>query len=137
VTEERIISSAKEIVDKAKAESDAKIADYGRRFETWRPQLREYKICNKKASQVVASQPGDPISLAMAARNLCRSQEQDLRRAIYAAYADNPNFGIEALETVRKSAIEDNTGEIVAYRAKAASPTPSRPAEPLATNRSI
>jgi hypothetical protein len=132
--ESRMRATAQEFVDKLKAQSQAQIADYDRRLET----LREYSACNRNASRIVAVQPGDPISLAVAARNLCRSDEVKLRNAIYAAYSDNPSFGMEAMEKIRKSILENNTGEIVAYRAKANStPAPSRPTESPPTERRI
>jgi hypothetical protein len=133
-----MVESAQRFSDKLKADGEAQIADYDRRLQTWKPQLREYSVCNKNASRVVATQPGDPLPLAIAARNLCRAKEAELRKAIYAAYTDNPSFGMEALEKMRKSALENNTGEIVAYRIKASAPSaPARPAEPTAPERRI
>jgi hypothetical protein len=45
---------------------------------------------------------------------------------------------MEAMENVRKTALENNSGEIVAYRAKVNStPAPSRPKEMAPTDRSI
>jgi hypothetical protein len=137
-TEDRMFSSAQELVDSAKAQSEAKKADYDRRFESWKPQLREYNACNRTASRIVATQPGDPMSLAIAARNLCRSDEANLQKAIYAAYSDNPSFGMKAMEKVRKSVLENNTGEIVAYRVKANStPASSRPTKSPPTEGGI
>jgi len=124
-TENRMVGSAQEFVDKLKADGDAYLADYDRRLKTWKPQLAEYHACNRNAARIVASQSDDPISLAMAARNLCRADEANLRKAVYAAYSDNPRFGMEAMEKVRKSALENNAGEIVAYRARMSSPTPA------------
>jgi len=63
-------------------ELEAKKVDYDRRLERWQPQLRDYLACNKNMSRVVAAQPGDPMSLAVAARNLCSSNEATLRKAI-------------------------------------------------------
>src|SRR5947209_3511636 len=80
-TEDRISSSAQDFVDSVKAQSEAKKADYDRRFESWKPLLKEYSACNRNASRIVATQPGDPMSLAIAARNLCRSDEANLQKA--------------------------------------------------------
>jgi tartrate dehydratase alpha subunit/fumarate hydratase class I-like protein len=84
-----------------------------------KPQLAKYYSCNKSAARAVAAQVGDPVSLAIGARSLCRAEEAKLQEAVYAAYSDNPAFGTQAMETVRKKALENNTGEIVAYRANA------------------
>jgi hypothetical protein len=110
---ERENKAAVDYVKRVEAEGRAKIADYDRRLETWKPQAAEYFACNRKASMVVASQPGDPTSLAIAARSICGSVEAKLRKAIYDAYADDdPGFGNRTMEKVRTRVLEDNTGDI-------------------------
>ena len=137
-SEEQMVASAQQFADKLKADSEAQIADYDRRLETWKPQLREYFSCNRNASQVVAAQPGEPTSLAVAARNICREAEASLQKAIYAAHSDNPKFGTDALEKMRKKALENNTGDIVADRIKAgAAPAQTRPSAPPPVDRRI
>jgi hypothetical protein len=136
-TEEHMAASAMEIANRAKSDYDSHLADYDRRLETWKPQLAKYYTCNKSASRVVAAQVGDPVSLAIAARNLCKADEAVLRKAVYATYADNPAFGNDAMEKVRNIALENNTGEIVAYRAKMNSPATIRPKETAPSDHSI
>lgn len=134
-TEQGMAASAIDYANKAKAEADAQLADYDRRLETWKPQLRKYVACNKSAAQAVAAQSGDPISLAIGARSLCRAEEAKLQEAVFAAYSDNPAIGTQAMEIVRKGALERNTGEIVAYRANVNStsaPDRSREKSPAA-----
>jgi hypothetical protein len=128
-SEDNMIASAQRFADQQKAAADAHIKDYDRRMETWKPTLQAYVSCNRSASRAVAPQTGDPVSLAVAARNLCRTSEANLRKAIYAAYEDNPTFGIETMDKTRRSILENNTGDIVAARA-AATATPRRPPEP-------
>jgi hypothetical protein len=70
-------SYEREFADKLKADGDAYLADYDRRLKTWKPQLAKYYGCNGSAARMVASQSGDPISLALAARNLCRADETE------------------------------------------------------------
>ena len=117
-----------------KTNRKANIADDARRL------LDEYYICNKSAAAVVATQTGDPASLAIAARNFCRTEEHNLGKVLTAAQthpknygrhaisANHPAFSRKTLETVRKQALENNLGDIVAFRA-IENPTlaPSRP----------
>jgi hypothetical protein len=121
------VASVNDFVAKSRADAEAKIADYDRRIETWKPQLRIYYGCNRNASKIVSTQAGDPTSLAIAARSVCRTEEANLQKAIYAAYTDDPRFGMDALEKARLKALENNTGDIVAARA-VANPTPRSPA---------
>ena len=117
-----------------KTSRKANIADDARR------QLEEYYICNKSAAAIVATQTGDPASLAIAARNFCRTEENNFGKVLTAAQVHPKNYGRHAisanhpasakktLEAVRKQALENNMGDIVALRATE-NPThaPSRP----------
>ena len=117
-----------------KTNRETNIADDARR------QLEEYYICNRSAAAVVATQTGDPVSLAIAARNFCRTEEHNLGKVLTAAQAhpkiygrhaisaNHPAFSRITLEKVRKQALENNMGDIVAFRATE-NPTlaPSRP----------
>lgn len=131
-----VVASAKDYAAKLQAESEAKIADDKRRIESFRPLLRDYYVCNRSASKIVSTQPGDPISLAVAARNICRSEEANLRKTAYAAYADDPQFVMTTMEKFRARVLENNTGDIVASRAAANSTqAPSRPPETTRSNK--
>lgn len=137
-SEDFMATSTQKFVDKLNADSEAKIADYDRRLEKLKPQMREYFACNRNASQTVAAQPGDPASLAVAARNICRESEASLQKTIYAVYSDDPKFGVDALENIRKKALENNTGDIVAFRIKSnLAPTQSCPIGPPPVDRRI
>jgi hypothetical protein len=85
-------ASTENFVAKLKADSEAKLADYARRLESYKPLIRSYAACNRSASKIVSTQPGDPASLAIAARSICRSEEAKLREAVHAAYTDDPNL---------------------------------------------
>ena len=126
--DDQMVESGQTLAKDLNAQVEAQIADYDRRLERWKPLLAPYKACNRNASRLVAMQPGDPISLAVAARSLCKTEEANLRKAIYSAYTNTPSFGIDTMEKVRKVILENNTGEIVASRAKASlPPAPSPP----------
>ena len=108
-----------------KADAKERVADYDHPREAWKSPFQAYADCNKSASRVVAKQTGDPGSLAVAARDLCQTTEANLRTAIYAAYVDNPNFGIDTMEKLRGAILQNNTSDIVAART-AAAPRPRR-----------
>ena len=111
-----------------KAEAKERVADYDHPREAWKSPFQAYADCNKSASRVVARQTGDPGSLAVAARDLCQTTEANLRTAIYAAYVDNPNFGIDTMEKLRGAILQNNTSDIVAART-ASAPRPRRSSE--------
>ena len=111
-----------------KAEAKERVADYDHPKEAWKSPFQAYADCNKSASRVVARQTGDPGSLAVAARDLCQTTEANLRTAIYAAYVENPNFGIDTMEKLRGAILQNNTSDIVAART-ASAPRPRRSSE--------
>jgi|SRR5215471_4711222 len=116
-------SSAQQFVDQPKAEAKAHLADYDQLTETWKSPFQAYAECNRRASRAVATQTGDPASLALAARDLCRATEANLRKTVYAA-GDNPDFGIDTMEKLRGAMLKNNAGNIVAARAAATAPRP-------------
>ena len=118
-TEESTVTTAQ------KADPKERVADYDHPREAWKSPFQAYADCNKSASRVVARQTGDPGSLAVAARDLCQTTEANLRSAIYAAYQDNPNFGVDTMEKLRGAILENNTSEILAART-AVAPRPRR-----------
>jgi hypothetical protein len=131
-------ANAENFVAKLKADAEAKIADYDRRLESYKPLSRSYFVCNRSASKIVSTQPGDPVSLAVAARSICRSEEANLREAVRAAYADDPKFGMDSMERFRAKALENNTGDIVAARAATNSnPALSRPPDIVQPKNSL
>ena len=128
-TEENIATSGQKFADQQKAEAKERVADYDHPREAWKSPFQAYADCNRSASRVVARQTGDPGSLAVAARDLCQTTEANLRTAIYAAYVENPNFGIDTMEKLRGAILENNTSDIVAARTAAARPRRSPGAE--------
>ena len=105
-----------------------------------RSQLEAYFMCNRAAAAVVSSQKGDPTSLAIAATSFCKTEYQNLERALiavqasqknYARSANRPAIAMKALRAARKQALENNLADIVAFRATAnPTPVPSEPHEP-------
>ena len=80
-------------------------------------EMEAYIVCNLQASKAVSSQPGDPMSLAVAARGLCGNEELALNRAIDAAY--RPDLALKIRDRLKMRTIEQNTTSIVTYRARA------------------
>ena len=114
---------------KLNAERKARVADRAQRFESLKPLISAYYACNRDASRTIASQEGEPTSLAVGARNICRSEEMTLYKAAYATFKDDPEdptIAMNLMAKVRQQALENNTGDIVAARA-ARSPTPPSP----------
>lgn len=103
---------------KAQQQGNARLAD-------WQPYLNKYVECNLHASKGIASQQGDPLSLAVAARGLCSSTEADLDKALHNAYPSLSTYHA-AIENARKTILEHNAAAIVAARAARAS-APPRP----------
>jgi hypothetical protein len=105
-----------------------------------RSHIEAYFMCNRAAAAVVYSQKGDPTSLAIAATSFCKTEYQNLERAliaahagrkIYARSANRPAIAMKALRAARKQALENNLADIVAFRATAnPTPVPSEPHEP-------
>jgi hypothetical protein len=120
--DQRIVDSARASTERMLAQAEAQRADLGKRIERYKPELRAYASCNRKASRAVAPQTGDPVSLALAARNLCREPEATLRKAIMAALDNDPGLAMRAMEDARQSILENNAGDIVATRAGASEP---------------
>ena len=121
LTEER----TQQLVDSLKAtevaENEAPQDDLPQRVRLWQPELEKYRDCNNRAAIGIALQPGDPLSLATAARGMCSHYELELQSALVAAYADIPGVGEHALQHVRQTILEYNVAEIVAARAMAQS----------------
>jgi hypothetical protein len=92
----------------------------------WQPQLDKYAQCNNAASKGVASQQGDPLSLAVAARALCASTELELEKALHTAYGSITTSDT-VFEQARKTVLEHNAAVIVAARAARASAPPKQP----------
>jgi hypothetical protein len=105
-----------------------------------RPKLEAYFMCNRAAAAVVASQRGDPASLAIAARGFCKTEDYNLQSALIAAQAGQNIFGgsasrraiaMKALRAARSQALENNLADIVANRATTSPPpAPSVPHGP-------
>ena len=119
LTEER----AQQLVDSLKAtevaENEARQDDLRQRVRLWRPELEKYRACNNHAAKGIALRPGDPLSLATAARGMCSHYELELQSALVAAYADIPGVGEHALQQVRQTILEYDVAEIVGVRAMA------------------
>lgn len=120
--DQRIVDSARASTERMLAQAEAQRADLDKRIERYKPELRAYASCNRKASRAVAPQTGDPVSLAIAARSLCRESEATLRKAIMAALDHDPGLAMRAMENARQSILENNAGDIVAARAGASEP---------------
>jgi hypothetical protein len=131
VADRSTMTSAERFVDQQEGEEKSHVADYDHRIETWKSPFQAYAECNKDASRAAAAQIGDSASLAVAARNLCRKTEANLRKAVYAAYEDNPEFGVDAMEKLRGAILKNDARDIVAARAAAAAPR--RPSGPEAS----
>ncbi len=120
---------------KTEADRKARVAERDRRFESLKPSIRAYYACNRNASRIVATQAGDPTSLAIGARSTCRSEEDTLYQAAYAAFKDDPEdpaIAKKLIEKFRKQALQNNTGEIVGLRA---ANTPSGTSETPSTTQ--
>ena len=81
--------------------------------------LGTYVVCNQKNSRRIASQEGDPIALAMAARGMCQSEEFNLERALVRSFGSTR--GTKILDRFRKLSFESNVTLIVSDRADALS----------------
>jgi hypothetical protein len=91
----------------------------------------KYSDCNRAAAKAVAFQQDDPVSLAVAARDLCARFELELEKAVKNAYGDtiDPSDINRVIEDARQAMLERNAAEIAAYRAGRAS-APPRPKPP-------
>jgi hypothetical protein len=116
LTEER----TQQLVDSLRvtevAENAARQGDLRQRVRLWQPQLEKYRDCNSHVANGIASHPGDPLSLAAAARGMCSHYEAELQSALVATYADIPGVGEDALQRVRQTILEHDTAEIIAAR---------------------
>jgi hypothetical protein len=119
LTEER----TQQLVDTLKAtevaENEAQQDDLRQRVRLWRPELEKYRDCNNHAAKAIALRPGDPLSLATAARGACSHYELDLQSALVAVYVDIPGLGDHAMQRVRQTILEYDVAEIVGARAMA------------------
>ena len=119
LTEER----TQQLIDPPKApevaENEPRQDDLRQRVRLWQPQLEKYRDCNSHAANGIALHPGDPLSLATAARGMCAHYELELQTALVATYADFPGVGEDALQHARQTILEHNTAEIVAARSMA------------------
>jgi hypothetical protein len=97
--------------------SEAQQADLQRRLKITEPSLEKYIECNVTAARGIALQPGDPMSLALAARGLCGQVEGPLRKALIDAFADIPGASSHEIEGIRQKILERSAAEIVAVRA--------------------
>src|SRR5262249_22205170 len=100
-----------------KAQGGGRQAELNRRQKIWQSQLEKYRDCNIAAARGIATQSGDPMSLALAARGMCGQVEGPLRKALIDAYADVPGISSHAIENVRQRRLDRNAAEIVAGRA--------------------
>ena len=122
---------------KSQAERKARVAERDRRFESLKPSIRAYYACNRNASRIVATQAGDPTSLAIGARSTCRAEEDALYKEAYATFKDapeDPTLAKRLIEKFRKQALENNTGDIVGLRA---GNTPSSTSETPSTTQPL
>ncbi|MBX9840276.1 MAG: hypothetical protein K2Z80_00555 [Xanthobacteraceae bacterium] len=78
--------------------------------------LDAYISCNLAAARRVAGQPGDPISLAVAARGICLRQERQLSEELIATKGELRAHRV--LQVYREGMLEANTAEIVKMRAR-------------------
>lgn len=78
---------------------------------------KAYYACNHRAARHVASQPGDPLSLGIAARGMCSADEAVLIEALRRSY--EPGRALRMLERVRANVAEFNATTIVKARAAA------------------
>jgi hypothetical protein len=74
-----------------------------------------YYLCNAKASRAYASQQGDPVSIAFAARSACTNERNALLTGLVRAY--DPSRGGKLMAASENSALEQNTVTVVEARA--------------------
>lgn len=88
--------------------------------------IKDYVACNFAASMRVAGQPGDPVSLGLAAASMCSASK--LRYGETANAKFGPSFALDAMDSLERTAVKDNAATIVKYRAGLYSrPAPSIP----------
>jgi hypothetical protein len=86
--------------------------------EPFKHELSAYYSCNAKIASVVWQQPGDPMSLAVAARGTCQSEEAALALAM--RRGRSVRFAEEMIKEARRVVVERNAASIVKYRARKA-----------------
>jgi hypothetical protein len=119
LTEARTQQLADSLKTPEVTENEARQDDFRQRIRLWRPELEKYRECDNHAANGIASQPGEPLSLATAARGMCWHYELELQSALVAVYADSPSVGEHALQHVRQTILGYNVAEIVAARSMA------------------
>jgi hypothetical protein len=93
--------------------------------DTYRQALDAYTICNFSARQ-----PGDPVSLALSARDMCLREDSVLSQAMHRAY--QPAIVPRGMDRTREMQLEANAALIVKLGAKKAlddceTPSPTDP----------
>ena len=90
------------------------------------PEMKAYVFCNLKAARFIAHQPGDRVSLAIAARGMCGKEDGVIAIAIQRTYS-TPEVALKILASTRNGQVEVNAAEIVRERERAQVGTPRRP----------
>lgn len=88
------------------------------RAELHKDQQSAYLACNRVASSKVAPQPGDPVSLAVAAVGMCAYESAAFRAALDTTY--NPAHVARLMRMYEGEAIKANTSWIVQDRLRLA-----------------
>lgn len=94
--------------------------------------INDYADCNIYASHKVASQPGDPLSLAGAAAAMCASERARYGQIVEAQ--EGPGRALAAMNALENSSIKANAATIVGARANMA-PRRAAPAKPSSPSR--
>lgn len=77
-------------------------------------EVRAYAVCVTASAKAVASQTGDPVSLAYGARAMCGQSEVALRQKIMSQRS--PTQAARLMDTFRDAALESATADIVKAR---------------------
>jgi hypothetical protein len=94
--------------------------------------INDYADCNIYASHKVASQPGDPLSLAVAAAAMCTSEKARYGQIVDAQ--EGPGRALAAMNALENSSIKANAATIVRARADMMS-RPKAPSKPSSVPR--
>jgi hypothetical protein len=81
---------------------------------SYRPEIENYVDCNMSASRKVGKQPGDPVSLGLAARGMCVREDLALLDALRRQH--RPDVAIQKMDGYRARTLEANASDIVRTR---------------------
>jgi hypothetical protein len=81
----------------------------------YKAEMNSYVRCNMVSARDIAKQPGDPLSLAVAAQGMCSSEEAAVTRAIRPTFSD-PLAAERTMAKVNADMLKTNAGIIVKVR---------------------